>query len=467
MQSHIPLFIEGASGGREHALVYLGEQSPVIGDIYCFGPNFGIEQESKVVAVTDPPQTLEEKIDFAKRTRALTVVGPEASLAAGIVDAFRSEGLSIFGPTKEAARLESSKVFAKEVMAASGVATAPFILYDQHDLEGVLKYILSAEFPKVIKVDGLAAGKGAIVCQNFREAFDAVLRCFYSQEFGDAANKILVEDFLHPHPRLKRGEISVIALVDIHGNFVMLLPAQDYKAVNNNDEGPNTGGMGAFAPVPWVTADMLNQIGEEVFRPVIAEMIKRGTPFSGALYAGLMWTKTGPAVVEFNVRFGDPELQPLAMLLDTDIMPILKTIADGESIKGTKLTWKSGSAVTLVLASCGYPKDYHKGLTILGLDSMPTDPSFKVFHAGTRGVPQKIDAYGGRVLCLTKWHPPADDLHAKLVGDEVSNGLEEAASIVRELAHSIGTWFDDDKPPFPFHYRTDVGFNVPIRLVQL
>lgn len=449
-QEQMKVLIVG-NGGREHVLADLASRSPAVEKFFCFGPNAGIRQEPKYCLLEpeeEPGNDVLSLIDFVRRHDiSLTIVGPEAPLVAGVVDQFREAGLSIFGPTKAAAQLEGSKWFAKEAMSAARVPTAPAVRFERTQGEQAFWHILNHTLPLVVKADGLAAGKGAMVCPDRLAAANAICRCFFRREFGGAGGVLLVERFLEHHPNLLRAELSVLALVDIHGNLIMFPAAQDYKPINDGDKGDNTGGMGAFAPVSWVTEAMMQQIGERIFSPTIAEMKKRGTPFSGVLYAGLMWTADGPKVVEFNVRFGDPELQPLVMLLETDLIPILKTIADGGSIADIKLQWKTGAAVCLVLASKGYPGSYEKGRDIYGLDKLPKDdPDFKVFHAGTRlRADQFPETNGGRVLDLTQYSPA---------------GLEVAAARVRELASdfSFGKY---GEPGFGVHFRTDVGIGVP------
>ncbi|MEK7653112.1 MAG: phosphoribosylamine--glycine ligase [Patescibacteria group bacterium] len=438
------------SGGREHALAYLFQQSPAVEWFSCLGANAGIAAEGKYRVCHPEPTTIAEAVGFAKAWKIdLTIVGPEVPLANGIVDCFRAAGLSIFGPTKEAARLEASKSFAKRVMSTALVPTAPAAVFIKNEVRAVFQYLINQKLPVVIKADGLCAGKGAMICRDFFQVIDAVHHCFVANKFGKEGEVILVEEYLKPDSRLKRAELSILALVDIYGNFIMMLPAQDYKAVNDGDKGDNTGGVGAFAPVPWVTEAMMAEIGERIFAPTIFEMKKRGMPFSGCLYAGLMLTEWGFKVVEFNVRFGDPELQPLAMLLDTDIVPILKTIADGGSIAGIELKWKPGAAVCIVMTSRGYPGQYEKGFTISGLSSLPEDPALKVFHAGTRivgGAKPYIVTDGGRVLSVTQYSP---------------DGLIAAACDALGTARTHIRWRSEaDKGSQP-HFRTDIGVGVP------
>jgi len=352
--------------------------------------------------------------------------------------------LPIFGPTAEAARLESSKIFAKTVMGTAGVPTAPACLWSSNQVAALLGDYATRDYPIVLKANGLAKGKGVTVCQTPVDAIGALVRCWQARDFGDGGEAVLLEDFLEGHPSLPRAEFSVLALVDIHGNIVPFVPAQDYKPVNDGDDSPNTGGMGAFGPIPWITKAMMEQVVETILKPMIAEMKKRGIPFSGVLYAGLIWTAEGPKVVEFNVRFGDPELQPLLMLLETDLIPILKLIARGESIAGIELKWKSGAAVCLVLASEGYPGKYAKGRDIYFPDEMPQGPDFKVFHAGTKKGNIVPLTDGGRVLNLV----------------QRTDTLEKAASTVLTLAQKF-SFGKQGEAGYGVHHRTDIGFGVP------
>jgi len=436
------------NGGREHALVWLASRSPLVGKILGWGPNVGILSESKYQSLGDKMPDFAGIIAAAKKHGVnLVLIGPEAPLVEGLADALREAGVPTFGPSAAAAQLEGSKCFAKQVMEDARVPTAPavrFVREGRNPGYSALTYVLGHPIPMVVKADGLAAGKGAMVCHSFLEAADAICRCFARDEFGGAGHTLLVERFLEGHPNLPRAEFSVLALVDQPGNIIMMPAAQDYKPVNDGDKGLNTGGMGAFSPIPWLTEDMMAQVGETVFAPTIAQMIQRGTPFSGVLYAGLMWTAEGPKVVEFNVRFGDPELQPLAMRLDIDLIPVMKAIADGESIKGTTLSWKSDAACCLVLASQGYPGSYRKGLGIYGLGDLPVGPNLKVFHAGTMRDDEQIRTNGGRVLNLTC----------------CARTLIEAATVAQARALKI-SFGDADKPGAGLHFRKDVGLGVP------
>jgi phosphoribosylamine--glycine ligase len=352
--------------------------------------------------------------------------------------------------------LEGSKSFAKDVMRAAGVPTADAVRFGIAHADSALNYAVAHGAPVVIKADGLCGGKGAIVCQTEMDIRVAINRCFKAKEFGAAGEMILVEDFLAKHPMLPRAELSVLALVDFHGNFIMFPAAQDHKAVFDGDQGPNTGGMGSYAPVPWVKQTMMDVIGQDIFAPVIAEMQKRGTPFSGVLYAGLMWTFGGPKVVEFNVRFGDPEIQPLAMLLKTDLIPVLKKIADGESIADINLEWKPGAAVCVVMTSHGYPGSYPKGAEIIGLNhgssGLDIGESLQVFQAGTAFDGEKIVTVGGRVLNVTSYSD-------YLPGAPGQDALSAARVAAYEAVGKISWKDNNDHGP---QIRNDIAQNVPI-----
>lgn len=442
-------------GGREHALVWLAAQSPLVEDIFYFGQNAGSLSEPKCKKVILPALGNSGITQFAEQHGVdLIIVGPEQPLVDGLVDACQEVGVPAFGPTKEAAQLEGSKSFAKEVMREAGVPTADAVAFSVAHIQGALDYATIHEPPVVIKADGLCGGRGSIVCLGPDEIRIAIDRCFVQREFGPAGEKILVEDFLVGHPALRRAELSILALVDIHGNFIMFPPAQDYKEVRDHDFGPNTGGMGSFAPVPWVTAEMMEVVGQTIFAPVIAEMKKRKTPFSGVLYAGLMWTADGPKVVEFNVRFGDPELQPLTMLLKTDLIPVLKKIADGESIADVKLEWKRGAAVCVVMASYGYPGSYVKGAEIKGFDlaGLGLNDRIQIFQAGTKfNDDKKIITAGGRVLGATA-----------LSLESPTFCLQEAARIAYSTVDLI-RWSDSNScgPQFRHDIAEDVPYILP------
>ncbi|GBD36700.1 Phosphoribosylamine--glycine ligase [bacterium HR36] len=380
-------------GGREHALCWKLRQSPRVQAVYCAPGNAGSAEEG--INVEIEAHELDRLVRFARQEGiGLTVVGPEEPLALGIVDAFEKEGLRIVGPSKAAAELEASKVFAKELMRQFDIPTAEFRVFDDPDL--ARKYIESRDHPVVVKADGLAGGKGAIVCSTKEEALAAVEKIMVEQAFGAAGRRVVIER------RLDGQELSVIALVSGR-TIVMLEPTQDHKPAFDEDRGPNTGGMGAYSPTPIGTPELMREIERVVLVPAVHGMRRLHRPFRGVLYAGLMITPQGPRVLEFNVRFGDPETQPLMMRLKTDLCALLEAIVDNqlESFAASGLEWDERPAVCVVLASEGYPGPYQKGRTIFGLDHAAQLPQVKVFHSGTKVSNGRVVTDGGRVLSVT------------------------------------------------------------------
>jgi phosphoribosylamine---glycine ligase len=367
------------NGGREHALRWKLEQDLRVKTILKLPAEISSLDVQAVVKFA-----LENQVDF-------TVIGPDDPLAAGIVDAFLEAGLRVFGPTKAAAKLEWSKSFAKTLMRDLGVPTASFESFE--NLEPAIKFVKSKPFSSpgfVIKADGLALGKGVIVCDDLPEAIAALERMF-DGEFGSAGTRVLVEE------RLSGPELSVFAFTD--GTHIQLAPtARDHKRIFDGDRGPNTGGMGAYAPVPGITQTMLDEILERVLKPVIHGMKERGTPYRGVLYGGLMLTPNGINVIEFNARFGDPEAQILMPLLETDLLDVLEACADGD-LSDLEIQWKNESCATVVLASPGYPGSYPKGILIHGLENLPD--GVIAFHAATKLEQEQTVTNGGRVLNIT------------------------------------------------------------------
>lgn len=381
-------------GGREHALVWKLAQSSRIGRLFCAPGNAGTALE----AVNVPLDVTEfDKLErFARKEDiGLTVVGPEEPLARGIVDHFQKAGLRVFGPTKEAAQLEASKVYAKQLMRHADVPTAEFRIFDHPD--PARHYVETREYPVVIKADGLAAGKGVIVCSTTEEAMAAIDLIMVREEFGRAAGRRIVVE-----KRLEGEELSILALVSGR-TIVPLQPTQDHKAAFDNDTGPNTGGMGAYCPAPLGTLELLEQIESGVLVPTVHAMKRQRRPFRGVLYAGVMATNQGPRVLEFNCRFGDPEIQPLLMRLKTDLLDLLEaTVEDRlDRLPEGGLEWDPRPAVCVVMASQGYPGNYAKGKVISGLDEATKLPSVKVFHAGTAREQNLTVTDGGRVLGVT------------------------------------------------------------------
>lgn len=375
------------NGGREHALVWALSRSPEVEEVFVAPGSDGMGQ----LAVKAPvdANNLEALAKWAKDSRMdLTVVGPEAYLESGLTDVFRKQGLTVFGPTKAAAQLESSKVFAKEFMARHRIPTAQFKVFD--NFKEAEAYIKTTDGPWVVKADGLAAGKGVVVADHREEALAAVETMMVSHKFGAAGNRVVIEE------KLAGEELSVLAVTDGR-EFRLLAPAQDHKRIGDGDLGPNTGGMGAYAPTVLLQPGLEQRICREVLEPAIRGILDEGAPFVGVLYAGLMLTPEGPQVIEFNVRFGDPETQAVLPLLESDFYLLLQAAATGKLHELPELKWQNASAACVVMASRGYPGDYEGGVPITGLDQSEDNQAL-VFHAGTRLTDQGWLTNGGRVL---------------------------------------------------------------------
>jgi phosphoribosylamine--glycine ligase len=377
------------SGGREHALAWRLAQSPRIGRIYVAPGNAGTAREDGLfnVAIASIPKL----VDFArKESIALTLVGPEAPLSEGIVDAFHAAGLKIFGPTRQVAQLESSKDFAKAFMVANGIPTAAYATFS--DAKAAREYVRRQGAPIVIKADGLAAGKGVVVAMTLEEADAAIDMMLVDNRMGAAGTRVVIEEFLEGE------EASFIVMVD--GKHVLpLASSQDHKRLLDGDHGPNTGGMGAYSPAPVLTPTIHARIMREVIQPVVAGMDKQGTPYTGFLYAGLMIRPNGDTrVLEFNCRMGDPETQPIMMRLKSDLFTLIEHATDG-TLKNIEVEWDRRVALGVVMAAAGYPDNPRKGEEITGLPRAGDD--FHVFHAGTALAGGKVVVNGGRVLCVT------------------------------------------------------------------
>jgi len=373
------------AGGREHAMSWKLSTSEKIDQVYTAPGNGGTLQNVEL-SVTD----IEGLAKFAQEKNCFTVVGPEDPLAAGIVDAFVEKGLPIFGPSKNAAKLESSKIWAKEFMKRNSIPTADFEIFD--DAQKAKDFVKSYEKPVVIKADGLAAGKGVIVCKNKDEANDAIDTILTKKSFGDAGSKIIIEE------RIDGVEASYIALCD--GKIgIPMATSQDHKRVFDNDEGPNTGGMGAYSPTPIIDEKLGTEIQEKIIDKTIHAMRDEGFEFKGFLYAGIMIKDGIPYVLEYNVRMGDPECQPILMRLDSDLYDYLHASSEGKLNELPEISWKNQYSVCVVLASKGYPSSYPTGDEITGFENLSSDAF--VFHAGTKKQDDKIKSNGGRVLGVT------------------------------------------------------------------
>ncbi len=379
------------SGGREHALAWKIKQSPLVQEIYCAPGNGGMSEVAQCfdIKVADRDYLLK----FAKDKKVdLTVIGPEVPLADGIVDDFVKNGLKVFGPSKAAAQLEGSKVFSKEFMHKHNIPTAPFQTFgDIMEAKGFLEKVT---FPLVIKADGLAAGKGVIICANLEEGQQALDQIMGQKVFQEAGNKVVIEECLQGE------EVSILAVSD--GNdFIMLDSSQDHKRIFDDDLGPNTGGMGAYSPAPIITDVLRQHIEQSIIDPTIKGMKQEGMPFKGVLYAGLMITSQGPMVLEYNVRFGDPEVQAILPRMKNDIVDIMLASCDGR-IKKIKPLWDQRACVCVVMSSGGYPGEYETGMEITGLEQIDEkEVNTIVFHAGTKKEENKIVTSGGRVLGVT------------------------------------------------------------------
>lgn len=431
------------SGGREHALAWALSRSPQVGQVFVAPGNAGTDWAANPdasglqprAASTSVPLGVHDTaalIAFAREHQvALTVVGPEAPLADGLVDAFQAEGLPVFGPTRAAAQLESSKVFAKQFMREHHIPTADFDVFDTFDeaneFVAARAYGTEQLCPVVIKADGLAAGKGVIVCSTLADAQQALTRIMIDREFGASGNRVLIED------RLSGREVSVLAFTDGR-TIVTLPPSRDHKPVFDNDDGPNTGGMGAYTHPPDVDEALLARIEQTVLHPTVAGMAAQGIPYQGVLYAGLMLTPDGPMVLEFNCRFGDPEIEAIMLLLAGDIMEVLGACVKGR-LKPGAVACHAGVGATVVAASPGYPGSYPKGLPISGLDTLAARDDVIVFHAGTARQGEQLVTAGGRVLAVSA---PGDTLAAAL--QRVYDGISQI--------HFDG-----------IHYRRDIGRN--------
>lgn len=409
-------------GGREHALCWKISKSPIVKALFCTPGNVGISKHATSVdiKVTD----IESMVRFARAQEIdLTVVGPEIPLSLGIVDRFQEENLNIFGPNKAAAEIESSKVYSKNLMKKYDIPTAFFSTF--YDYDDAVNWVKEVKPPLVIKADGLAAGKGVIICHTEDESIDALDAIMRSKIFGDSGNRVVIEEFLQGE------EVSFIAFTDGE-NVLPLASSQDHKALLDGDKGPNTGGMGAYSPAPIVTSELHGAIMNQVMIPTVRALKEEGRVYKGILYAGLMIEGTDIKVLEFNCRFGDPEAQPLLMRMRSDIVPIMRAISRGGVAEG-EIQWYDQASVCVVMASKGYPGDYKKGFQIDRIDDVNNMDGVIVFHSGTSRDGSNIVANGGRVLGVTA------------LGDNIPDAISTAYKAVNHIdCESL-------------YFRTDIG----------
>ena len=412
------------SGGREHALVWKIAQSKLVDKIFCAPGNGGISKLAECIDIK--AEDIPELLDFSRKERIdLAVVGPEAPLSMGIVDEFRNQGLKIFGPQKKAAQMESSKVFSKELMARYNVPTADFKIFS--DAAQAKSYIDRIGAPCVIKADGLAQGKGVVVAQTIDEAKKAVDSMMLEKIFEDAGNRVIIEECL-------QGQEASILVITDSKEVISLASSQDHKRIFDNDKGPNTGGMGAYSPTPLVTPEIFKQILEEIVYKTIDGLARENIQYEGVLYTGIMLTKKGPKVLEFNARFGDPETQAILPRLQSDLVEVMLAVTQQKLSRIKVLDWDRRACVSVVCASGGYPGHYEKDKEIFGLDEVDKMKDVVVFHAGTKKSASKYLTNGGRVLNVTG----------------LGSGIKEAIE---------GTYQAVEKINFEgIHYRRDIGY---------
>ena len=417
-------------GGREHALAWKASQSIGVTDVFVAPGNAGTATEAGLTNVDISATDVEALVAFAKENAiGLTIVGPEAPLVIGVVDAFEAEGLKIFGPSKGAAQLEGSKAFTKDFLARHKIPTADYQNFTE--IEPALAYVREKGAPIVVKADGLAAGKGVIVAMTLEEAEDAIEDMLAGNAFGEAGSRVVIEEFLDGE------EASFIVMVD-GKNVSAFATSQDHKRMGDGDTGPNTGGMGAYSPAPVVTPDIHQRIMDEVIYPTVNGMAEEGYPYTGFLYAGLMIMADGtPKVIEYNCRFGDPETQPIMLRLQSDLVALCLKACDGE-LEGIEIDFDSRAAVGVVLAAGGYPADYAKGDVISGLDEAAKLDG-KVFHAGTALKDGEVVTSGGRVLCATA------------LGNSVTEAQQQAYQLVKAI-----DWKD-------VYFRNDIAYRAMAR----
>jgi len=409
-------------GGREHTLVWKIAQSPLCDRIFCAPGNGGTLEIAENIDIG--AEDIDGLLGFAKGEGIdLTVIGPEVPLVNGISDIFKEQGLSVFGPGKNGAMIEGSKAFAKSLMRKMGVKQGAFEEFMNPDK--ALSYLRTEQFPVVIKASGLAAGKGAIIVDDFTEAEKAINEIMVEKRFGASGDVVVIEEFL------KGEEVSLLVLTD--GETVIpFISSQDHKQVFDGDKGPNTGGMGAYAPAPVLEKRDAGKVIDTIILPILAGLRKEGIEYKGVLYAGIMMTEDGAKVLEFNCRFGDPETQAILPLLDSDLLEVLLMTANGE-LKNASLKWSEGSAVCVILASGGYPGKYEKGKQITGINRLKGKEDIVLFHAGTREENEKLITAGGRVLGVTG------------IGSNLKDAIDKTYAAVSEISFE------------GMYYRKDIG----------
>ncbi|GBD91486.1 phosphoribosylamine--glycine ligase [bacterium BMS3Abin04] len=414
------------SGGREHAIAGKLFQSEKVDNIYIIPGNAGTAEIGINISLdTDDHNNI---IEFCKNHEVnFVIIGPEAPLASGLSDNLRKTGIKVFGPSQKAAQIESDKSFAKDLMNEYNIPTAEYKTFSSKDYDNTLIYLKSISYPVVIKASGLAAGKGVSICNDFNEAKIAVDNCFVNSKYGQSGNTIVIEEFL------EGDEFSIFAITD-GKDYVLLPAAQDHKRIGEGDTGENTGGMGAYAPVPFVTHELLTEVENQIIKSTLKALTDKGSPYSGCLYAGLILTDEGPKVIEFNCRFGDPETQVVLPLIDGDFFNLLYSTAEGK-VDIDAVKYNGGSALGVVLVSGGYPGKYKKGFEINGLDKIK-HPSIQIIHAGTKEENGKILTNGGRVL--------------NIIGLNKENNITACNKTAYEAIHKVN--YQD------IHFRKDIGY---------
>jgi phosphoribosylamine--glycine ligase len=412
------------SGGREHALAWKISQSPKVGKLYIAPGNGGTQLLGQNLSIK--PSDVDGLVDFANNNNIdITIIGPDDLLAAGIVNFFQEQGLRVFGPTLAAAQIEASKAFAKKLMGKAKIPTASFKIFKRHEYDEAWEYIQNQGVPIVVKASGLALGKGVYPCKTLEEAEDALKKIMVERVHGVAGDEIVIEEYLEGQ------EISIHAFCDGESSSLMLT-SQDHKPIFDGDQGPNTGGMGTFAPVPWITQGLIEKIGQTIVRPALNGLAEQGHPFMGCLYPGLKITEQGPKVLEFNARFGDPETQSYMRLLKTDLLDIVEACVD-KRLNEIEIEWKLGFAVCVVVASGGYPGKYKKGIPIYGIEMAEKIPGVVIFHAGTVLDNKQFETSSGRVLSITA------------VGETLQIAIDRAYRAVNFISFE------------GMYYRTDIG----------